>query len=119
MHNKLKIKRIYENYSEEDGYRILVDRIYPRGVKRETAHIDLWLKEIAPSTELRKWFNHEAEKWEEFKARYFAELEENPAVEIIQEKIASGTVTLLYSARDTEHNQAVALHEYLVKKLAE
>ena len=113
----LKIKRIYENYSEDDGYRILVDRLYPRGVKKEEAYIDLWLKAIAPSTELRKWFNHEPEKWEEFKTRYFAELDDNPAVEIIQEKIASGTVTLLYSARDTEHNQALALREYLLNTL--
>ncbi len=113
----LKIKRIYENYSEDDGYRILVDRLYPRGVKKEEAYIDLWLKAIAPSTELRRWFNHEPEKWEEFKTRYFAELDDNPAVEIIQEKIASGTVTLLYSARDTEHNQALALREYLLNTL--
>lgn len=113
MHNKLKIKRIYESYSEEDGFRILVDRIYPRGVKRETAHIDLWLKEIAPSNELRKWFNHEPEKWDEFKERYFAELDDNPAVAIIQEKMMSEKVTLLYSARDTDHNQALALYEYL------
>lgn len=112
----LKIKRIYESYSEEDGFRILVDRIYPRGVKKETAHIDLWLKEIAPSNELRKWFNHEPEKWEEFKAGYFTELDENLAVVIIQEKMTSEKVTLLYSARDTEHNQAVALCEYLTRK---
>lgn len=111
----LKIKRIYESYSEDDGYRILVDRIYPRGVKKATAHINLWLKEIAPSHELRKWFNHEPEKWEDFKNRYFAELGENPALATIQEKITHGTVTLLYSARDTDHNQALALHEYLIR----
>lgn len=112
----LKIKRIYEPYDENDGFRILVDRIYPRGVKKAEAHIDLWLKEVAPSAELRKWFNHEAEKWDDFQRRYAAELDaKQDLLAVILEAMRSDTVTLLYSARDEDHNQARALHAYILK----
>jgi len=113
----IKIKRIYESAAEEDGFRILVDRLWPRGIKKEKAKIDLWLKEVAPSDELRKWFSHEPEKWEEFKKRYAKELAANQPLlkEIRQLEEEKGTVTLLYSARDVEHNNAVALKAVLEK----
>lgn len=101
--------------SDDDGYRILVDRLWPRGVSKENAHVDLWLKEIAPSTELRKWFHHDPEKWEEFTARYQKELvdkkDELKEIGILEQ--AHKKVTLLYSARDTTHNQAVVLLQVL------
>lgn len=113
----LKVKRVYEEASKEDGYRILVDRLWPRGLKKATAHIDLWLKEIAPSSELRNWFNHESEKWAEFKKRYFKELSsQQELLNTIKDKAHSGTVTLLYGAKDEEHNNAIALQTYLSKK---
>ena len=113
----VKIKRVYEEADKADGKRILVDRLWPRGLSKEKANIDLWLKEIAPSTGLRKWFNHDAQKWPEFKQRYIAELQQNSAaVEQLQAALKEGTVTLLYGAKDQEHNQAVALRE-LLKKL--
>jgi uncharacterized protein YeaO (DUF488 family) len=106
------IKRVYEPVGE-DGVRILVDRLWPRGVKKEELHA-LWIKETSPSTALRTWFNHDPEKWLEFKARYFAELDSHPQeVEKIVALIREGPVTLLYSSRDRDHNQAVALREYL------
>jgi uncharacterized protein YeaO (DUF488 family) len=111
-----KIKRAYEKPMRPDGRRILVDRIWPRGVSKEEAKLDQWCKEIAPSTALRKWFGHDPARWVEFKRRYFAELEaqEEPLGEL--RKLATGkTVTLVYGAKDTEHNQAVALKEYLEK----
>jgi len=111
----LRIKRIYDEASSEDGVRILVDRVWPRGMSKSRAMIDHWMKDIAPSTELRKWFDHDPSRWREFKKRYFRELTEkqHPAEELM--RMADGTtVTLLYSAKDEEHNQARALHEYLV-----
>lgn len=106
----LKIKRVYEGSSKEDGFRILVDRIWPRGMTKEKAAIDLWLKEIAPSTELRKWFDHDPEKFNDFKKRYQKELKENKeAVEQVKQQLKKGKVTLVYSAKDEEHNQAVVL----------
>ena len=107
----IRIKRIYDPVAEGDGFRILVDRLWPRGIKKETAKIDLWLKEIAPSSELRKWFSHDPTKWEEFKKKYAKELAARQELlkEIKQFEKNMGTVTLLYSARDTEHNNAVAL----------
>ena len=111
----LKIKRVYEAPEKADGQRILVDRLWPRGLSKDKAAVDLWLKEIAPSTELRKWFNHDPEKWAEFKKRYLAELKANPEVKELKSAIKSGTVTLVYGARDVEHNQAVALQELLEK----
>ncbi|MGL5741435.1 MAG: DUF488 domain-containing protein [Legionella sp.] len=106
----IEIKRIYEAHKKSDGYRILVDRLWPRGVKKEDADIDLWLKEIAPSDSLRKWFNHESEKWPEFQKRYAKELEEkHDLLDTIKEKARQETVTLLFSSKEMEHNNAVAL----------
>jgi uncharacterized protein YeaO (DUF488 family) len=110
----IKIKRAYDEVSDDDGYRILVGRLWPRGVTKERAAIDLWLKDIAPSTELRKWFGHDPEKWEEFRRRYSKELEgKQKDIEILNQKISEGPVTLIYSARDREHNTAAALKDYL------
>lgn len=109
---QIKIKRIYEKPRQDDGRRILVDRVWPRGVKKEQAHIDLWLKDIAPSTELRKWFGHDPDKWLEFRKRYRAELRRNrAAVRQLKQELDKGPVTLVYSARDEAHNQAVVLRE--------
>ena len=110
----IRIKRIYEPAAKGDGIRVLVDRVWPRGVTKEKAALDLWLKEIAPSTELRKWFGHDPGRWDEFRMRYRKELDENDeAVGQLNALIAKGPVTLLYSARDAEHNQAAALLDYL------
>jgi uncharacterized protein YeaO (DUF488 family) len=116
---EIKIKRIYEKFSEDDGFRILVDRLWPRGIKKEEAKIDLWFKEIAPSEKLRKWFKHDVSKWEEFKKKYEEEIyrnEENlrKLMEIIKNK---KVITLVFSARDKEHNNAVVLKEILLKHL--
>lgn len=114
--SSIKIKRAYEPHEKSDGFRILVDRLWPRGIKKSDAHFDIWLKEIAPSNQLRKWFNHDAEKWEEFKSKYATELEQSPALEellaLLQKHKA---VTLVYAAKDAEHNQAVFLKEYVEK----
>ena len=114
----IKLKRVYEPESPEDGTRFLVERLWPRGVKKTSLRIDSWLKEVGPSTPLRQWFRHDPGKWIEFRRKYFAELDENPAVwEPILEAARQGQVALLYSSHDTEHNNAVALKEYLEKKL--
>ncbi|HEX4576896.1 MAG TPA: DUF488 domain-containing protein [Edaphobacter sp.] len=111
---KVKLKRVYEEFSEEDGNRILVDRLWPRGLTKEKAHVDLWLKEVAPSNELRKWFAHDPAKWPEFKERYKAELKHNTAqLSLLKQAITKGPATLLYGAKDTEHNEAVVLQELL------
>lgn len=111
---KIKLKRAYEPPAAGDGVRILVDRLWPRGVSKDAAAIDLWLKEIAPSTKLRKWFGHDPRKWPRFRERYFAELDANTtAVEELRKAIRRGPVTLVYSAKDEEHNDAVVLREYL------
>lgn len=113
----IHIKRIYENADPSDGKRILIDRLWSRGISKETAHLDLWLKEVAPSTELRKWFHAaKPDHWEEFKQRYLKELETNSAVEELQHIAAEYTVTLLYSAKDVENNHAIILKEYLLSK---
>lgn len=110
----IRIKRIYEPAAEGDGYRILVDRLWPRGVPKAEAHLDLWMREIAPSTALRRWFNHEPAKWEEFCERYRIELrEQQPLLETIREQVQKGPVTLVYSARDERCNQAVVLQRVL------
>ena len=116
----IKIKRIYESPTTEDGFRILVDRLWPRGMRKEKAKIDLWLKEIAPSDELRKRFAHDPQKWEEFKKQYEKETATKQGLinEIRQKEKEKGTVTLLYSAKDTEHNNAVALKLFLRKSSA-
>jgi DNA-3-methyladenine glycosylase len=110
----VRIKRIYEPPAAEDGYRILVDRIWPRGVSKERAKLDLWLKEVAPTTQLRTWFHHEDPKWPEFRRRYRAELDGNPAVAELRALVSEhDRVTLLYSAQDEKENQAVVLRDYL------
>ena len=113
----ITISRIYDTPRELQGFRVLVDRLWPRGVKKDEVHLDLWLKDIAPSDALRKWFGHDPAKWKSFKQRYFEELENKPAVldHLIREA-GSRSVVLLYGARDTEHNQAVALKEYLERR---
>ncbi|OPY05473.1 MAG: hypothetical protein A4E66_02434 [Syntrophus sp. PtaB.Bin001] len=112
----IRLKRAYEVPQDDDGFRILVDRLWPRGVARDSARIDLWLKEIAPGDELRKWFAHEPAKWTEFRDRYFHELDDNPdAVGQLVKHVRRGSVTLIYGAKDREHNNAVALKEYLEK----
>jgi uncharacterized protein YeaO (DUF488 family) len=104
------IKRIYDGYSVDDGFRILVERLWPRGISKDESHIDLWMKDIAPSTELRKWFNHEDEKWEEFVKRYTIELSGNEEVRKLRELVKEhANVTFVYSARNVKHNSAVAL----------
>lgn len=108
------LKRAYELPEPSDGFRILVDRLWPRGVSKTSAQINLWLKDVAPSTPLRKWFGHDPIKWLEFRDRYFLELRRNPeAVAQLTEQVRRGMVTLVYGAKDKEHNQAVALKEYL------
>jgi len=110
----IKIKRVYERPSEEDGMRILVDRLWPRGLTKAKASVDLWLKDIAPSTELRKWFGHDPGKWTEFKTRYRAELKKNgDRVALLKSKVQEGKVTLIYGAKDEEHNEAVVLQAFL------
>jgi uncharacterized protein YeaO (DUF488 family) len=110
----LKLKRVYEPFDKNDGTRILVDRLWPRGMTKAKAGVDIWLKELAPSAELRKWFGHDPDKWTEFKKRYRAELEENDEqLARLREEIKKGAVTLLYGAKDEEHNDAVALAEFL------
>ncbi|MDF2117730.1 DUF488 domain-containing protein [Roseiarcaceae bacterium H3SJ34-1] len=110
----MKIKRIYDAPAKTDGTRVLVDRVWPRGMTKEHAAVDLWLKEIAPSATLRKWFAHDAKRWAEFQSRYRAELDANAAVvQQLRDLAAKEKITLLYSAHDTEHNNAVALSGYL------
>lgn len=112
----IKLKRVYEKADKEDGFRILVDRLWPRGLTKQRAAVDLWLKEIAPSTELRKWFGHDPEKWKEFRRRFRAEIKNHSdEVELIKSKARQDTVTLLYGARDQEHNEAVVLQQFLEK----
>jgi uncharacterized protein YeaO (DUF488 family) len=113
----IRIKRIYEAATPEDGYRVLVDRIWPRGVKKTDAALDLWLKEIAPSTELRHWFGHDPAKWAQFRKRYEAELKPHrEALAMLRSRARRQTVTLLYGAHDTEHNNAVALARMLTAR---
>ncbi|PSJ18618.1 DUF488 domain-containing protein [Nitrosomonas supralitoralis] len=110
------LKRAYEPPASSDGFRVLVDRLWPRGVSKHLAHIDLWLKDIAPSTPLRKWFGHDPLKWIEFKDRYFLELYHNPeVVDRLAEHVRHGTVTLVYGAKDEDHNNAVVIKEHLEK----
>lgn len=109
-----QVKRIYDAVEATDGYRVLVDRLWPRGVAKAKAELDEWAKEAAPSSELRHWFDHRAERFPEFAERYRAELQGNSVVEAIRRRGELGTVTLLYSAHDTEFNQAVVLRDVLV-----
>lgn len=116
----IQIKRIYDKSLSYDslGFTILVDRLWPRGLSKDQVHVDLWLKEIAPSEQLRKWFGHDPAKWDEFKKRYFAELDSKEGlVKVILDKAKTGPVCLLYGARDERYNNAVALKELLDFKL--
>jgi uncharacterized protein YeaO (DUF488 family) len=114
----LKTKRVYEPAETGDGTRFLVDRLWPRGIKKEKLEMKAWLKDVAPSPALRKWFSHDPAKWQEFQRRYRAELTANPAAwKPILEATEQDDVTLLYSARDTEHNSAVMLKEFLEKQM--
>ena len=111
----IKIKRVYDPIEKDDGVRILVDRLWPRGIKKDK--IDIWLKDIAPSNELRKWYNHDPNKWEEFKRRYFDELDKNSKLnELLQLIRKNENITLLYSSK-SPYNNAIALKEYIEKKL--
>jgi uncharacterized protein YeaO (DUF488 family) len=111
----VKVKRIYEEPEKGDGFRVLVDRVWPRGVSKERAHLDLWLKEVAPSDALRKWFGHDPNRWAEFAVKYRKELRGKKEMvrQLKKLEAENGTVTLLYSAHDEEHNQAVVLSEFL------
>jgi uncharacterized protein YeaO (DUF488 family) len=112
----VRIKRVYEAPSPEDGQRILIDRLWPRGLTKEKAKVDLWLKDIAPTTELREWFGHDPAKWAEFQERYQAELDTNEtAVATLREAARHGAATLVYGAKDEAHNNAVVLQAYLKK----
>ncbi len=111
---KLRTKRIYEDPAESDGRRILVDRLWPRGVSKENAKIDFWAKAISPSNELRRWYQHDPEKWSEFRRRYFKELAKNPdGVAELRANLGKGAVTLVFSSKETKLNNASALAEYL------
>lgn len=114
----IRIKRIYDQLGDDDGYRILIDRLWPRGISKENAHVDLWLKEIAPSTELRKWFQHDPAKWEEFGERYRKELsgEKDQLNRIKELEKKHKQVTLLYAGKDEAHTHALVLLEELNKK---
>jgi len=113
----ITLARVYDDEEPGEGPRFLVERLWPRGVRRADLRLTDWLKDVAPSDELRRWFGHEPEKWDEFRRRYFAELDERPqAWESLRDTSATGDVTLLYSARDVEHNNAVALREYLMER---
>lgn len=112
----IRLKRVYESTSSEDGMRILVDRLWPRGLRKKDAAVDRWLKEIAPSSELRQWFGHDPVRWPEFRRRYTAELRQHTTMlDEIRELAKQGTVTLVFGAHDEQHNNAVVLREVLLK----
>ena len=114
----IKLKRAYDKPARQDGLRILVERLWPRGVSKEKAAVDLWLKDLAPSTELRKWFNHDPEKWNEFRKRYWSELsEKGDLLTLLKHRTAEGNVTFVFAASDEERNSAVALKEYLEENI--
>lgn len=113
MRHHIHIKRVYDAPAATDGYRILVDRLWPRGLSKEAARFDLWLKDVAPSPELRRWFGHRPDRWAEFRARYLAELDGAAALETIRQRLRAGDVTLLYAAKDEAHNHALVLAEHL------
>jgi len=115
VNKMIKMKRIYDQPAKEDGFRILVDRLWPRGISKEKIKVDLWLREIAPSNDLRKWFSHDPKKWEDFKIRYERELKGKQELlhKIKEAEKEKGIVTILYSARDEEHNNAVVLNAVL------
>ena len=112
----INLKRAYEKPAWDDGERILVERLWPRGLTKLKAKIDLWLKDVAPSTELRRWFGHDPEKWNEFRQRYQKELKQkDESIKLLKRKAKAGTITLIYAARDEEHNGALVLKQFLQK----
>lgn len=114
----IRLKRVYEPPADEDGMRVLVERLWPRGARKDDAAIDVWLKDIAPSTELRKWFGHDPDKWREFQSRYRKELQENgDVVQLLLDKARETPITLVYAARDEAHNSALVLKEFLEARL--
>jgi uncharacterized protein YeaO (DUF488 family) len=113
------MKRVYEKRDLTDGRRVLVDRLWPRGVKKGTQNVDLWIKEVAPSNELRKWFSHDPKRWEEFKKKYEKELRGNNKLDELVKMVKETDITLVYAAKDTKHNNAVALAEFIKKRLKE
>jgi uncharacterized protein YeaO (DUF488 family) len=114
----VRAKRAYETPNKDDGARFLVDRLWPRGIRKESLNVKGWLKDVAPSSALRQWFQHDPARWDEFRKRYFHELEEHPgAWQPLLARARTGCVTLIYSAHDTEHNNAVALKEFLEKNM--
>lgn len=120
MSDRLRLKRIHDPVEAGDGYRVLVDRVWPRGVRKADAALDEWMKDLAPSRELRQWFGHDPERWEGFREAYRAELAQQPQLlETLLERLRNETVTLLFSARDRAHNQAAVLAEVLEAELAE
>ena len=113
----IKIKRVYERPVKDDGVRVLVDRLWPRGLTKAKARVDLWLKEVAPSTELRKWFGHDPDKWKSFRSRYETEIRrKEDLIKVLKQKARAGTITLLYAARDEKHNEALVLKQFLEKR---
>ena len=115
---RLQVKRIYEPPARTDGFRVLVDRLWPRGIAKQRAALDLWMKSIAPSPELRRWFGHDPKRWKQFKARYRVELRNHTAeLAELRSRASKGNVTLLYAARDVEHNEAVILKDVLEKNV--
>jgi uncharacterized protein YeaO (DUF488 family) len=114
----IQVKRAYEQPSKDDGERFLVERLWPRGVKKQNLQVEAWLKDVAPSGELRQWFQHDPAKWDEFRRRYFRELEKHSETwQPLLARARGGRVTLVYSAHDTEHNNAIALKEFLERKI--
>jgi uncharacterized protein YeaO (DUF488 family) len=112
----IRVKRAYEAPSREDGERILVDRLWPRGVRKDKARVDAWVRDVAPSSQLRKWFGHDPDRWDEFKRRYFRELDAHKErIEALRRQLRGQIVTLLYGTKDTEHNNAAALRDYLTR----
>ena len=121
MTERIRIKRAYELPAATDGYRVLVERLWPRGVRKETLELDAWLKDLSPSDALRRWFNHDPERWAEFSARYRVELRDEPAANAVRELVARArrkTLTLIYAAKDEQHNSAVVLRGVLQRLLA-
>lgn len=113
----IQLKRAYEKPAKSDGFRVLIDRLWPRGVRKEDLKLDQWLKELGPSTELRKWFGHDPEKWEEFRKRYFRELDAHPEeIRQLREKMHDGPLTLVFGSKEERFNDATALKEYLERR---
>ena len=113
----IRTRRAYDGSADDDGYRVLIDRLWPRGVAKEDLELDEWCKDVAPSEALRKWFGHDPEKWDEFQKRYRRELDSNEACDALLKRARKAHITLIYGAKDEEHNNAVVLRDYLKEKL--